>query len=1303
MTEGQDVAEGQNARALHAIERALLDGLLDGSESDTLLHGALRSLESEVPSLRARAVLETEAESAVQVIGAADEAERRALANWFHEQAGAAPAGMVASSFATAAWTGADTAGRLIAGVEGGLAPPWLQGALQAMASSIAATLDAAAHRHRLAALMENTGQALVLLAPDRTVLAANRTARDQANHAGSPPPASGCDLRESLPNDHRADFERRMDDALAGRTVIAERDVNLHGETRWFADEYAPVPSGDGAVRAIAFTSWDVTDRRRAEVLLARRNRSLALLSATSRALVRARHETDLFERVCRAAVERAGFSLAWVGIPTPDGRLEPVASAGHAQTYLQGVTVSVREDDAYGGGPGGIAYRSGEVQVVQGMEREMAHPSWSHLARVHGIHSGCALPLIRRGRSIGVLCLYADDDPFDDAAADVLETMTRDLAYALDALAEREARRAAEVRLAHLNRTLLLLSRTNHETVRAMDEEDLFARTCRVAAHEAEFRLAWIGTPDASGALVPKVACGEAVAYLDGVRFATSSAEPEGRGPAGRAFRSGTLQIAQDMEKDDTVAHWRDAAGAFGLASVVSIPLIRGGTPVAVLSVYDENTTFFDDGVVEVLETLQGELGYALDALAERAARERSERERSESDERFRRFVAASDDLIFTLDAAGRHTGAYGAWLARWNLSEADVLGRTVGEILGEEVAAVHDEAFRRAAAGTTATYEWTTHGKRGERVVQTRLSPLVGPSGTTLGVLGVGRDISELRQRETEARRLSSVVEQSPSMVVVTDLAGRITYVNPVFTATTGYGPEEVIGRPSDLLGSGLLDDEGHRALWSKVLAGEVWRGEFRNRRKDGSLYWESATLAPVRAADGRIQALTKVAEDVSERRELRERIAHLSMHDRLTGLPNRALFLERLSNLLPLVHRHGRHAGVLALDLDNFKLINEIRGLEIGDRALVTIARRLENAVGSGDTVAHFGGDEFWLLLPDLPRPETAGTVAGQVLAALRAPLELEGRSIHPSATVGIALASDARLGPHDLLHHADLALARAKGSEKGGYHYFEPELNAHAVNRMMIENGIRRGLEEDQFRLVIQPRVRLADGAVIAYEALLRWNHPELGEVSPRRFIPVAEETGLIVPLGDHVLEKAVRLAASWGNDPAAPPLSVNLSAVQLRLPDLTERIATCLDAHGLPPHRLHLEITETALMEDDARSASALAALRELGVRIEIDDFGTGYSSLNYLRLLPIDLVKIDRSFVADLGQREDAEAIARSILGLAHGLGLEVVAEGIETEQQRGRLEAMGCTMGQGFLFARPTEPGLPARVRSA
>ena len=1296
----------EHAHVARALERELFGAILDGAEPEALIVRALRRLEEQLPPARFRAVWTRRAGGPRIVLGAESQGEREALAAWSSRVDAADPAPPAPSSpamegprwAATAPLAGDEGEGLLIALHPEAAPASALRNALREHAPAMAIAVDAAARRRHLASLVEHMGQALVLIAPDRTVLAANRVARDRAIAAGRAPPRSGRDVRGILSEAHRKAFDRRLDDAFTGRTVVAERDVEVDGETLWFADELAPVPNEGGAVRAVAFTSWDVTDRRRAEAMLARRNRTLALLSATSRALVRAQSDHDLFERVCRAAVERAGFSLAWVGIPNERGVLRPVAKAGHAQSYLQGVTVSIRADDSFGSGPGGMAYRSGQVHVVHGMERETAHPSWSHVARVHGLASAATLPLIRAGRSIGVLCLYADDDPFDDAAVEVLETIARDLAHALDALSERRARRAAEIRLAHLNRALLLLSRSSFETVRAGDEDDLFERTCRVAVQEAGFRLAWVGAPDRHGELVPRAAQGEAMAYLDAVRIGVSSTEPEGSGPAGRAFRTGALHIVQDMEKDDGVRPWREAARAFGLASVASIPLVRNGATVAVLTVYDEHTTFFDDAVADVLRTLQGDLGYALDALAERKTRERVERQRHESEERFRRFVAASEDLIFTLDADGRYTGAYGAPLGRWNLREEDVLGRTVGEVLGDDVAAVHDDAFYRAAAGSGASYEWTTTDDGGTRAMQTRLSPLVGPSGRTLGVLGVGRDITELRDRETEARRLSSVVEQSPSMVVVTDLDGRTTYVNPVFSATTGFAPDEVVGRPSDLSGSGFLDDDGHQALWSKLLAGEVWRGEFRNRRKDGSLFWESATIAPVRDTQGRIQAFTKVSEDVSERRELRERVAYLSMHDRLTGLPNRALFLERLSHLLPFVHRHGRHAAVLAVDLDNFKLINETLGLDLGDRALVALARRLKGAIGSGDTAAHFGGDEFWLLLPDLPRPEAAGSVADDVLRALRAPLELEGRTLHPSASVGVALAADPLLGPHDLLHHADLALARAKGAEKGGYHYFEPKMNAHAVDRMMIENGIRRGLEEDQFRLVIQPRVRLADGVVVGNEALLRWQHPELGAVSPRRFVSVAEETGLIVPLGDHVLDEAIRLAASWKDDPCAPPLSVNLSAVQLRLPDLTERIAARLHEHGLPAERLRLEITETALMEDAVRSASVLGSLRDLGVRIEIDDFGTGYSSLNYLRLLPVDLVKIDRSFIADLGRNADAEAIVRSILGLANGLGLDVLAEGIETEGQLERLQAMGCTMGQGFLFAYPGDPAVRA-----
>jgi diguanylate cyclase (GGDEF)-like protein/PAS domain S-box-containing protein len=882
---------------------------------------------------------------------------------------------------------------------------------------------------------------------------------------------------------------------------------------------------------------------------------RAARLLSQAHRAVLGARDEDELRRRLCRAVVDGTGLARADVVVRDGEGGYRTVASAGRVAGRARAPAVRALAERAEAGA-GGV---------------------------VTGDGAAAALGFGGPSEPRSVLVVHADDGAALLGLAPALEALRHDLDAGATALGARLRDRDAARRAEHLGRALLLLSRADHEIVRARDERQLFEGVCRVAARDVGFRLAWIGV-EGDGRLLETVAVeGDASAYLREIRISVDADAPEGQGPSGRAFRSGRRQTTQDFLGDAANAPWHDAARRFGLGSSTALPIHRGGGPYAVLNVYAAEPEFFDEAVLGVLETLADDLSFALDALTARHERARAERDRKASERR---------------------------------------------------------------------------------------------------------------------ARRLADVVEQSPSIVVLMSPDGTILDVNAAFTTATGYARDEALGRTAaELLRDPDQVDVG-REISEAMAAGAIWRGEIRNRRKDGACYWEAATLAPVRDADGTVRSYTKLAEDITERKALADRLDHLARHDRLTGLPNRSAFLERIATALPLARRAGRHAAVLGIDLDNFKLVNETHGYGVGDRVLVRQARRLLEVLRTGDEAAHFGADEFWVLLSDLAHPQEAATVAERLREALSRPLDLVDPPVHPSASIGVTLAHGPDVDPEALLHAAERALLQAKTSAKGGIRFFEPEMNERVLQRMRIEQGMRRGLEAGEFRIAVQPRVRLGDGRLEGFEALLRWDAPDLGAVPPDRFVPVAEETGLIVPLGERVLDRAVALAAAWNGGGRTLPISVNLSAVQLARDDLPDRIAATLARHGLAPDRLHLEITETAVMADVARSADALARLRSLGVRIEVDDFGTGYSSLGYLRELPLDRIKVDRSFVADLPGSPDAAAIVRSMLALAEGLDLGVVAEGIETEEQRALLLEMGYREGQGWLFGRPDAPAAQARA---
>jgi diguanylate cyclase (GGDEF)-like protein/PAS domain S-box-containing protein len=440
---------------------------------------------------------------------------------------------------------------------------------------------------------------------------------------------------------------------------------------------------------------------------------------------------------------------------------------------------------------------------------------------------------------------------------------------------------------------------------------------------------------------------------------------------------------------------------------------------------------------------------------------------------------------------------------------------------------------------------------------------------------------------------------------------------------------------------------------------------------------------------------VESLARLAEIAIERKAFEDRLAHSSLHDPLTGLPNRSLLLDRLGHALGRARRAGTGVAILFLDLDGFKVANDSLGHAAGDRLLVALARRLERALRPGDTVARFGGDEFCVLCDDLPPGSArsrAVAIGERILGELAEPFSLDGSETFLQASIGIALGPSGAERPDDLLRDADAAMYHAKDSGKGRWVVFDDEMRVQVQNQHATFNALHRAIERDELRVMYQPFVRVTDGDCIGAEALVRWQHPERGLLLPKDFVPLAEHSDLVVALGAWVLEESCRAAAEWSAPGAAPrSVAVNLSGRQLARPDLADQVAAALDRSGLRPELLWLEITESVLMRDAEGSVEAIERLKALGVRFAIDDFGTGYSSLTYLQRFPVDAVKIDRSFIAGVGSRPGDAAIVVAVLGLAHALGLQVVAEGVERAEQLLTLDELGCDLAQGFLFAPP------------
>jgi len=547
---------------------------------------------------------------------------------------------------------------------------------------------------------------------------------------------------------------------------------------------------------------------------------------------------------------------------------------------------------------------------------------------------------------------------------------------------------------------------------------------------------------------------------------------------------------------------------------------------------------------------------------------------------------------------------------------------------------------------------------------------------------------------RALDRERVHLDQLVEHSPEAIALVDPDDRVQRINREFSRLFGYEPAEVVGRQlNDLIAPSDLRDEA-AGLTHRVTGGQSVAHETVRRRKDGSLVHVSILGAPVIGPEGQIAAFA-IYRDISERKAAEDQLLHLAIRDDLTGLANRALFRDLVSRSIGRgKRRDDYHCAVLVLDVDRFKVANESLGHSLGDQLLRAIARRLERCVRPGDTVARLGGDEFAVFLDDTRDIGDAIRVADRILAELRQPFILGHQEVFASASIGIAISATGYDRPEDFVRDADLAMYRAKELGGARHEVFEAHMHAHAVALLNLETDLRHALERNELRVHYQPIVAVPGERVLGFEALVRWQHPQRGLVLPPDFLDVAEDTGLIVPIGRWVLEEACRQVVSWqgrGGAWSDLTMSVNLSGRQLLQPDLPGEVAAILRDTGLDPLKLRLEITETVIVENAERAVDMLARLRALNIQLHMDDFGTGYSSLSYLHRFQIDTLKIDRSFISAMGDRGENSEIVRTIVTLARNLGIDVIAEGVETAEQLNQLRALGCGQVQGFLFSRP------------
>lgn len=893
---------------------------------------------------------------------------------------------------------------------------------------------------------------------------------------------------------------------------------------------------------------------------------------------------------------------------------------------------------------------------------------------------------------------------------------------------------RKIADDKIHRLTQLYAALSQCNQAIVRCTSGSELFSQICRAAVTYGGIKMAWIGMTDQkSGMVMPVAWDGKGVDYLQGKQISVDPASPFGHGPTGTAIRENRAFWCQDFMRDPITQPWHEQGAKFGWGASASLPLLRNGVAVGSFTLYAAQANAFDEAARNLLLEMTDDISFALDNFEREAVRSHLESQ-SENERVVLELLARGEPLSILLRHLAEHfevifpgmrcsvlllsqDGEYLKHGAAPSLPDA-YCKAIDGVAIGANVGSCGTAAYTRKMIivsdiatdplwkdykglalghGLAACWSMPIFSTLGQVLGTFALyySAPRSPSPAELASLERGAHLASLAieraRNEVWLNKLSQTVEQSPNTIVITDLDANIEYANAAFVKITGYSLSEVIGKNPRILHSGKTPKATYDEMWAALNGGKTWRGELINRRKDGTEYVEAVMIAPVRQADGQKTHYLAIKEDITEKKLAEARIQQLAYFDLLTGLPNRILLKERVGIAMQIAQRSATEMAVLFLDLDHFKNVNDTLGHRIGDELLILLASRLKHLIREEDTLSRLGGDEFILVLPGTDA-DGAAHVAEKVLEIVAQSCHIEQYELVVTPSIGISIYPDDGADFDKLYQNADVAMYRAKQDGRNNFRFFTSEMQARSARRLELENALRHALERNQLQLYYQPQLSLQDGRIVGAEALLRWQHPELGAVSPAEFIPIAEESGLILSIGEWVLRSAVQQSKRW-MDSGFPPINVavNLSAVQFRHANLATLVMGILEETGVPSQYIELELTESVAMNEPEAAIAVMDGLHACGIQMSIDDFGTGYSSLSYLRKFKVNKLKIDQSFVRDLSEDSESRAIVTAIITLASSMGFQTIAEGVETAGQLAFLRLQGCNEVQGYYFSRP------------
>ncbi len=849
------------------------------------------------------------------------------------------------------------------------------------------------------------------------------------------------------------------------------------------------------------------------------------------------------------------------------------------------------------------------------------------------------------------------------------------------------------ADREIVTLNRLLSMITNTNQLITRKPSALVLFNEVCKIAVDDGGFNFAWVGllTHD-KNELKCVTHAGPSTVFIESLD--ANLQKHDYNIPAIQCITDGQYIICNDLNSADYESDWVANALDSGYRSMVALPIAQYGKVVGNFSLFSNEPQAFGKKEISLLDELASDISFALEIEDSENQRKKTEKALIESEALFHNLSSNSPAGVFRTDKKGK--------LIYYNDNWRSVSAASTEEIIEGTVftASIHHEdsksviaAFNKSLHDKTAfdTEYRFVHPNNEIVWVKSQAQPCYDDKGVFNGYVGTLTDITELKTVQDSLLMAGVVLDNSRESILVTDSNVNIIMVNKAFTDIEGYSAEEVLGKNPNILNSGKHNKHYFSALYSSLKDTGTYQSEIWNRRKDGEIHPGILSITAVKNIKQKVTHYVSVFTDITSLKNTEERLAFLANHDALTGLPNRMMLISHISHAIEGAKRKNKQLALLLLDLDRFKNINDSFGHLAGDDLLQQLAIRLKAKLRGNDMVARLGGDEFVVLLEDISQPEYISKVTENIISVVEQTWLLKNKSeVHIGTSIGISLYPDHGDNALDLLKHADAALYQAKGSGRGVAHYYSESLTHQARRRFKLEARLRDAITADELQLHYQPKFDIFSGDLVGVEALVRWIDPKLGMIMPNEFISIAEETGLINKLGEWVLNEACRQGTVWLNNGLNLSIAVNLSATQLYHSDIAKTISDILQKTGFPAKNLELELTEGILMRRESESIKKLYQIKALGISLAVDDFGAGYSSLAYLRRFPLDVLKIDQSFVADLEDDKDDRAITATIIGIGRTLNLKVVAEGVETAFQLSFLESHGCHMYQGF-FASP------------